>query len=184
LAVLGQVRSKRMFGGYGLYSEDLFFGLLSQDTLFFKVDEAGRAECTEANIAFFDPRGDGKGLASYFEVSMDLRKNTKELKRWFQRALAEAARSAKSKGVKKDTLSSLRNIGPVSRPWLAAAGIRSRKDLEARGAVDVWLAIKSKEPRASLNLLYALEGARTDRSWSSLSPAERASLKERAGLGA
>ncbi|MFT7477672.1 MAG: hypothetical protein ACI80N_000947, partial [Gammaproteobacteria bacterium] len=87
--------------------------------------------------------------------------------------------------------------GPVSSRRLAAVGVKSREDLERRGVVDVWLAVRngvgrngvgrsevgrSEAGRVSVNLLYALEGARSDRSWTSLSPAERTSLKQRAGL--
>lgn len=178
LAELGPVRSKRMFGGYGLYSADLFFGLCSQDVLYFRVDKEQRKLCLEDGLAFFDPRGDGKGLASYFEVPLELRKNRTKLKRWFDCALVEAAakRPAKKKG-----LAALRNIGPKTRPWLAAVGVRSAEDLESRGVVDVWRAIRANEPTANMNLLYALEGARTGRLWSSLSVRERDSLKARVG---
>ncbi len=179
LRFLGEIESKRMFGGYGLYSDGLFFGLLSQDMLFFKVGEAGRAECEEAGIPAFDPYGDGKGMSSYFEVPSEVRSKRKELKRWFERALAEAA---KKKPKKKSGLAALRNIGPVSRPWLKAVGVKSLADLEERGAVDIFLAVRESGVKVSVNLLYALEGARTDRHWNKLSPAERSSLKQRAGL--
>ncbi len=176
---LGPIETKRMFGGYGLYSDGLFFGLCSQDTLYFRVDEAGREECTAAGIDCFDPRGDGKVLPSYFELPLEVRTNLAEKKRWFERALSAAA---KKKKVPKKGLSALRNIGPVSRRWLAAIGLKSREELEERGAVDVWLAVRKNEKRVSVNLLYALEGARTDRRWTELSQAERDSLKQRAGL--
>ncbi len=39
LAGFGDLRSRRMFGGVGLYSGELFFGLIDDDTLFFKTDE-------------------------------------------------------------------------------------------------------------------------------------------------
>ena len=43
LAGLAQVRSRRMFGGVGLYANDVFFGLIDDDTLYFKVDDIDRA---------------------------------------------------------------------------------------------------------------------------------------------
>ena len=38
LAPLGAVRARRMFGGHGLYCDDLFFALIASDRLFLKAD--------------------------------------------------------------------------------------------------------------------------------------------------
>lgn len=40
LASAGHVHSRRMFGGYGLYVDEVFVGILTGDTLYLKVDEA------------------------------------------------------------------------------------------------------------------------------------------------
>ena len=40
--VLSNVRSRSMFGGVGIYSGDLFFALIDDDTLYFKVDDSTR----------------------------------------------------------------------------------------------------------------------------------------------
>ena len=39
---LGDIRARSMFGGVGLYCDDVFFGILARDTLFLKVDETNR----------------------------------------------------------------------------------------------------------------------------------------------
>ena len=57
----------------------------------------------------------------------------------------------------------LRNLGPASLRMLAAAGISSDADLRALGSVAAYLAVKRTEANASLNLLWALEGALTGR---------------------
>ncbi|MFZ0009254.1 MAG: TfoX/Sxy family protein, partial [Steroidobacteraceae bacterium] len=46
LAELGGVRSRRMFGGAGLYCDELFFGLIADDTLYLRVDVSNRADYT------------------------------------------------------------------------------------------------------------------------------------------
>jgi DNA transformation protein and related proteins len=38
LAPLGTVRARRMFGGHGLYCDDLFFALIALDRLYLKTD--------------------------------------------------------------------------------------------------------------------------------------------------
>ena len=42
LAPLGAVRSRRMFGGWGLYLDDLFIALIADDRLYLKADAASR----------------------------------------------------------------------------------------------------------------------------------------------
>ncbi len=42
LASAGAVRSKRMFGGYGLYVDDIFVAIIVQDTLYLKTDDESR----------------------------------------------------------------------------------------------------------------------------------------------
>lgn len=42
LAPLGAVRARRMFGGHGLYIDDLFVAIIAFDRLYLKADEATR----------------------------------------------------------------------------------------------------------------------------------------------
>lgn len=39
----GSITCKKMFGEYGLYCDGLFFAMICDDQLFFKITEAGRA---------------------------------------------------------------------------------------------------------------------------------------------
>ncbi len=42
LAPLGHLRAKAMFGGFGLYCDDLFFALVADEILYLKVDDLNR----------------------------------------------------------------------------------------------------------------------------------------------
>jgi DNA transformation protein len=42
LAVLGAARARRMFGGHGLYVDDIFIALIADDRLYLKADEQTR----------------------------------------------------------------------------------------------------------------------------------------------
>jgi DNA transformation protein and related proteins len=44
LGHLPDLRSRRMFSGAGLYSGELFFGLVHDDTLYFKTDGSNSAD--------------------------------------------------------------------------------------------------------------------------------------------
>ncbi|NJR72164.1 MAG: hypothetical protein HC782_03595, partial [Gammaproteobacteria bacterium] len=57
------------------------------------------------------------------------------------------------------SLASLTNLGPKSAAFLAAAGIKTLDQLAALGAVAAYAKVKMIQPKTSLNLLWALEGA-------------------------
>jgi len=76
-------------------------------------------------------------------------------------------------------LLSLRNLGPVSVPWLEAVGVRSGDDLARVGPVEAYLRAKAAYPeRVTLNLLYALQGALLDLPWNKLACAAPESAAE------
>ena len=68
------------------------------------------------------------------------------------------------------------NIGPVSKRMLAAVGIRSVETLRRLGSIEAYRRVRAHDPRASLNLLWALEGALTGRPWEDVARNDRLSL--------
>jgi predicted flap endonuclease-1-like 5' DNA nuclease len=106
-------------------------------------------------------------------------KYTAERKRTLaQRTAPEPARrkAKASNGEVKPAGTPLANIGPVSKRMLAAAGITSLETLRRLGAVEAYRRVRSHDPRASLNLLWALEGAVTNRPWEDVARNDRLSL--------
>ena len=93
-ASIGAVRSKAMFGGFGLYLDQLFFALIAGERLYFKVDDRNRARFVDAGCEPFHPFGDERHSMSYFEVPERVLANDDRLKAWTIGAL-EAARAAK-----------------------------------------------------------------------------------------
>ena len=84
--------------------------------------------------------------------------------------------SSLAAGNEKKSLTSVANLGPKSALFLAAAGIKRFKDLESLGSVVAFAKVKRVEPRASLNLLWALEGALTGLHWREVAKEHRTSL--------
>ena len=72
--------------------------------------------------------------------------------------------------------SDLPGLGPRSLAMLAAAGIHSRADLERLGSVRAYLKVKTAGQNASLNLLWAMEGALTSQDWRVVAREERTRL--------
>jgi DNA transformation protein and related proteins len=73
-------------------------------------------------------------------------------------------------------LGTLPNLGPKSEAMLLRAGISSERELRMLGAVNAYVAVRHVEPRASLNLLWALEGALTGLAWNAVARQHRTSL--------
>lgn len=73
-------------------------------------------------------------------------------------------------------LARLANLGPASREMLVAAGIHSVDVLREVGAVAAYARVKQAAPRASLNLLWALEGALSGEHWREVARLHRTRL--------
>ena len=70
----------------------------------------------------------------------------------------------------------LPGLGPRSLAMLAAADIHGRADLERLGSVPAWLRVRAAGQDASLNLLWAIEGALTGQDWRVVAHEERSRL--------
>jgi DNA transformation protein len=73
-------------------------------------------------------------------------------------------------------IAKLANLGVKSAQMLADAGIFTEEQLRQVGSVGAYLMIKEQTRNASLNLLWALEGALTNRSWPDVAHEERSRL--------
>lgn len=98
LATFDRVVAKRMFGGYGLYAQELFFALIADDTLYFKVNDATREDYVARGAPPFRPFADDPDSYSmnYYQVPADVLDDPDELARWARKAL-DVARTAQSK---------------------------------------------------------------------------------------
>lgn len=70
----------------------------------------------------------------------------------------------------------LPGLGPKSLAMLAAAGLYGRADLEKLGSVRAYLRVQAAGQNASLNLLWAIEGALTGQDWRVVAREERGRL--------
>jgi DNA transformation protein len=86
------VRSRRMFGGVGIYSGDAFFALIDADVLYLKADAKTRDEFVAAGMQPFRPFGDDTPSLQYYAIAGDLLEDTEALAPWVEKALAAARR--------------------------------------------------------------------------------------------
>ena len=98
LGGLGGVTSRRMFGGVGLYSGELFFGLIDDDTLFFKTDDTNSAAYIARNMPrFMPPTNRPMGPMGYHQVPADVIEDAEVLVSWARQAVAVALASRAKK---------------------------------------------------------------------------------------
>ena len=97
--VVPSVRAKRMFGAFGVYADELFFAVIDDDTLFFKVDDATRPEYEARGMPAFRPMKDMTSM-NYFQVPEEVLEDPEALRPWAEGALG-VARRAKSTSKRK-----------------------------------------------------------------------------------
>jgi DNA transformation protein and related proteins len=82
LAPWGEISIRKMFGGAGLYRDETMFGLVADDTLYFKVDDTNRADTERAGRGPFKPHPDKPTVMSYYEVPPDVLESPTTLAQW------------------------------------------------------------------------------------------------------
>jgi DNA transformation protein len=85
-----------MFGGVGIYAGDLFFALIDEDTLYFKVDDSNRSAFEERGLGPFMPYGPSGEVMQYYEVPADLLEDPEALSSWAEQAI-EVARNKRTR---------------------------------------------------------------------------------------
>ena len=85
LNLVAPVTGRSMFGGVGLYCEGLFFALMDDDRLFFKVDDSNRSDYVEAGMEPWS-----HGPLNYYEVPPLVLDNPDELAAWMDKAVRVA----------------------------------------------------------------------------------------------
>ena len=98
---IDDVVAKRMFGGVGLYSGDVFFAIVYRDIVYFKVDDLNREAYVRAGCRAFRPHDDRPMTIQYYEVPVAVLEDADELCTWARAAIAAAARKPPTKKRKK-----------------------------------------------------------------------------------
>ncbi len=98
LTPLGAFRARPMFGGHGLYLDDLMFGLIYDARLYLKTDEESRPsfERAESEPFVYNTSEGQRTSTSYWLCPPAALKDAAKLRAWVGRAHA-AAKRAKAK---------------------------------------------------------------------------------------
>lgn len=95
---IGPVRAKAMFGGHGIFLEDLMFALVADSVLFLKVDKQTENNFKVKGLEAFTYMKNGKEFnMSYFQAPEEVLEEGEEMSYWANMAYSAALRGASKK---------------------------------------------------------------------------------------
>ena len=98
LSGVGAVRSTRMFGGVGLYIDDLFMAIVVGETLFLKADDETQARFAAEGCRRFEYTAKGQTHSThYWSVPAEAMDSPHLMAPWARLAMDAAVRAAARK---------------------------------------------------------------------------------------
>ncbi|MDE1238997.1 TfoX/Sxy family DNA transformation protein [Vibrio aestuarianus] len=175
----GQVKSRSMFGGFGIFVDDTMFALVVNDKLHIRADDVSTERFVQQGYEPYVYKKRGFPVVTkYFALPDNCWNNPQQILRDASVAL-EIAKQEREVQVqaKPDRLKDLPNLRLATERMLKKAGIESVNDLQAKGALEAYKAIQqTHSSTVSLELLWALEGAIEGKHWSVISQSRRDEL--------
>ena len=102
LQFIGPVESKSMFGGFGMFLEDLMFGLVAGNELYLKVDTQNFQDYEDLGLQAFSFEKNGRQIKmSYYQAPEEALEDAELLSDWASNAYGAAMRAAAKKGGKR-----------------------------------------------------------------------------------
>jgi DNA transformation protein len=80
------VQERQMFGGWGLYRKNSFFGIISEGRLYFKTNEKTAEKYKKVGMKQFSPTPK-MTLKTYYEVPPDVVENSEDLIKWAKESI-------------------------------------------------------------------------------------------------
>jgi DNA transformation protein len=116
LGPFGTVRTRRMFGGYGVYLDGLMFALVFEDALYLKADVMNRVEFEQAGCEIFGYTRQGRrATLNFFRAPEDAMDAPQMMLPWARSAYAAALR-ANAKKRAAEQAKALANAGLPAKP--------------------------------------------------------------------
>lgn len=99
----GTIRSRKMFGGHGIYHNELMFGLVADDELYLKVDSEsiGEFEARGLSAFNFEMKNGKVGKMSYHLAPEEIYDDPEQGTYWANLAYAAAVRANNAKPASK-----------------------------------------------------------------------------------
>lgn len=135
LRPLGSVRAKRMFGGIGIYIDELFCAIVIDDSLYFKGDEQNIARYqAEACVPFTYDRDGVATIMHYYRVPDEALDSAHALAPWarlgMEAALRKSAQAA-SKANRAQTRTSNKSKAQVSSKSAKSLAVNPKEAIKS-----------------------------------------------------
>lgn len=93
LSSYGFIRARSMFGGYGIYCDNVIFAIIINDELYFKSDQELAKYFSGQGSSAFTYESKGKIVTmSYWKVPSEIIENEESLKIWFNKSMNVATK--------------------------------------------------------------------------------------------
>ena len=93
MAPLAGIRVRAMFGGFGVYQDDLMFAIIVDDSLYFKADAATRGDFTALGLNPFTYSARGKTVTlQYYAAPPEVFESSETMQEWARLAIGAALR--------------------------------------------------------------------------------------------
>lgn len=84
------VTARRMFAGMGVYGDGLFFAILHDDAVYFKVDDGSHADFERAGMRPFRPYAERAVTMQYYELPVEVLEDEEALLAWVKKSIEAA----------------------------------------------------------------------------------------------
>jgi DNA transformation protein len=93
---LGPVSAKAMFGGYGIYIDDIMFALVANDVLYLKTDTTNLPDFAQQGLPPFSYERNGRSYnMSYSEAPAEVLDDADAMYLWANKAIEAALKNRK-----------------------------------------------------------------------------------------
>ena len=97
-AWFGPIRARPMFGGHGIYHQDLMFGLVADDVLYLKADSQSADAFVAQGLPPFEYNKQGRVIKmSYYQAPEEIFDDPEMARQWAELAFSAALRGRRSK---------------------------------------------------------------------------------------
>ncbi|CAK1730194.1 TfoX/Sxy family DNA transformation protein [Vibrio crassostreae] len=179
---LGKIKSRSMFGGFGLFADDTMFALVVNDQLHIRADRGTTKQFEQQGFQPYVYKKRGFPVVTkYFALPEGLWQDQEKILQLATTSLGFAKEEkAEQSSAKPTRLKDLPNLRLATERMLKKAGIDSVERLYESGSVNAFNAIKeSHASSVSIELLWALEGAINGTHWSVIPQQRREELINR-----
>lgn len=94
MSLIGEIESKKMFGGMGFFKDGIMFGMIGGGVLRYRVDEENQADYEAKGMEPYRTKPNTKGMP-YWEVPVEVLEDRDELKVWTEKAITVSIRNKK-----------------------------------------------------------------------------------------